>query len=148
MRRDNVFPVFGALFVAMLVTTSVTAIYAAGLGANSPTTEQTEEQDQAGAPPVGKIGSIRIQSSGQKIVEEDAARNKLAHASGETAPPAGSKPVKPKKPVVFGKTSEKSDIRPMRGGAEMGSYDSLGGSDEKQSAPKGKGAGKKEDSFD
>jgi hypothetical protein len=49
------------------------------------------------------------------------------------------------KPVVFGKTAEKSEVLSVRGGAEMGRYDSLWGSDEKPSAAKSKAPGKKDD---
>jgi hypothetical protein len=149
MKRNELLTAVGAFAAILVVTTSATAIHAAGIVTNPPVQAQTEQQNSVDPPPVGRIGSFRIQSSAQKIVEEDAIKNSLAHPPSE-APPAvtGTKPVKPKKPVVFGKTSDKNEVRPVRGGAEMGSYDSLGGSDEKQSAAKSKAPGKKEDSFD
>lgn len=149
MKRERARSGWSAWLVAMMIMSSASVIQAAGLVSNSSVQAPVEEQEPAGAPPVGRIGSVRIQSSAQKIVEEDAIKNSLAHPPGETPPPAnGGKPVKPKKPVVFGKTSDKNDVRPVRGGAEISSYDSLGGSEEKPSAPKGKAAAKKEDSFD
>lgn len=149
MSRKTIPTVCKTWMAALILLASHAEIQAANLVTNSSLHPPAEEQQPAGAPPVGRIGSIRIQSSGQKIVEEDAIKNSIAHPPTETQSTAnGTKPIKPKKPVVFGKTSDKNDIRPVRGGAEMSSYDSLGGSEEKPSAPKGKAAGKKEDSFD
>ena len=148
MKREQVGTRCNAWLVAIMIMSSSSVSQATGLASNSSVQAPVEEQEPAGAPPVGKIGSIRIQSSAQKIVEEDAIKNSLAHPPGAIQPPAnGGKPSKPKKPVVFGKTSDKNEVRPVRGGAEMNSYDSLGGSEEKPSAAKGKAA-KKEDSFD
>lgn len=148
-RKELLLTAVGAFIAILVVTTSATSLDAAGIVTNPSATAQTEEPNSVGPPPVGKIGSFRIQSSAQKIVEEDAAKNSLAHPPSEVpAAATGTKPVKPKKPVVYGKTSEKNEVRPMRGGAEMGNSDSLGGSDEKPSAAKSKAPGKKEDSFD
>jgi hypothetical protein len=149
MRRKKLQTAVNAFATILVVTASATAIHAAGMVTNPSVQAQTEEQNSEGLPPVGKIGSFRIQSSAQKIVEEDAIKNSLAHPpSGAPAAATGTKPVKPKKPVVFGKTSDKNEVRPVRGGAEIGSYDSLGGSEEKPSTAKSKAPGKKEDSFD
>jgi hypothetical protein len=148
MRKKKLKTAVTAFATILVVTASATAIHASGMVTNPSVAAQIEEQNSTAPPPVGKIGSFRIQSSAQKIVEEDAIKNSLTHPPSEApAAATGTKPVKPKKPVVFGKTSEKNEVRQVRGGAEMGSYDSLGGSDEKPSAAKSKAPGKKADSF-
>lgn len=144
MRRERAAVAVGTLLLALGLTAGVCAAAGSGV-ATPPPAPQVEEQDNA--PPVGRIGSFRIQSSGQKIVEEDAIRNSIAHPPAETPPPV---PMKRKKPVVIGasaSSSSKNDFRPVRGG-EIASDDSLGGAEEAAKAPKGKAAGKKEDSFD
>ena len=144
MRRERAAVAVAALLLALGLTAGVCAASESGVATASPA-PQVEEQDNA--PPVGRIGSFRIQSSGQKIVEEDAIRNSIAHPPSQTPPPV---PMKRKKPVVIGastSSSSKNEFRPVTGG-EIASDDSLGGTAEKAKAPKGKTAGKKEDSFD
>ncbi len=144
MRRESVVIAVGILLLVFGLAEGVSAAAGSEVATTSPA-PQVEEQDNA--PPVGRIGSFRIQSSGQKIVEEDAIRNSIAHPPSQTSPPV---PMKRKKPVVIGastSSSSKNEFRPVTGG-EIASDDSLGGTAEKAKTSKGKAAGKKEDSFD
>ena len=144
MRRESVAVAVGALVLVFGVLAGLGSAAVSGAAANSPP-GQVEDQDNA--PPVGRIGSIRIQSSGQKIVEDDAIRNSIAHPQSQTTPPV---PMKRKKPVVIGastSSSSKSDFRPVTGG-EIARDDSLGGAEESSKTGKGKAAAKKADPFD
>lgn len=134
---------FFCLFFLGALSSATQAFAASGTPLSS--SQDSELQESSPATPVKPVNA-RIQSSGQKIVEEDALRNQ---ALGTTPPvhPTGVANIKKMKKVTVEKSSEKSEGRQMYGPSAIQSDDSLSSSDEtKGKSAKGKAAAK-EDSF-
>ena len=108
--------------------------------------EQTEASDSAPS----KVSIARVQSAAQKTVQEEALKNK---ATGSTPPsPLVSKSgghIKKVRNVAVSTSSDKSDMKQMRGPTAIQNDDSLSfDSDAKGKPDKGKSSANKGDSFD
>jgi hypothetical protein len=133
------------LFLFFLGPLSYATVAFAAAGNTLSSSQEDELEESSPAVPIKPVNA-RIQSSGQKIVEEDALRNQ---AGGLTppVPPTGGANMKKMKKVTVEKSSEKSEGRQMYGPSAIQSDDSLSSSDEtKGKSAKGKAAAK-EDSF-
>jgi hypothetical protein len=131
------------LFFLWPLSSATLAFAAAGTTLSS--SQDPELEESSPAMPVKPVNA-RIQSSGQKIVEEDALRNQ-AGGSTPPVPPTGGTNMKKMKKVTVIKSSEKSEGRQMSGPSAIQNDDSLSSSDEtKGKNAKGKAA-TKEDSF-
>lgn len=134
---------FLCLFFLGLLSSATQTFAAAGTALNP--SQDPELQESSPDVPVKPVNA-RIQSSGQKIVEEDALRNQTLGTT-PPVPPLGGTNMKKMKRVIVEKSSEKSEGRQMYGPSAIQSDDSLSPSDEaKGKGAKGKAAAK-EDSF-
>ena len=131
------------LFFLGPLSCTTMAFAAAGNTVNS---SQDGELDNSSPVVPIKPVNARIQSSGQKIVEEDALRNQAGGSTPPVPPPSGANMKKMKK-VTVEKSSEKSEGRQMYGPSAIQSDDSLSSDAEaKGKSAKGKAA-TKEDPF-
>lgn len=147
--KKRLLSVFSKTFIVSFAVCAPFASLAPAADIPLNTPEASKERDQAEPSPTapGRVGVARIQSAGQKIVEEDAIQGKAKGAASLPQPmPKGATKMKKVKSITDS-SSDKNDMRQVRGASAMQDDDSLfPGSDSKGKASKGKSAGK-EDSF-
>ncbi|EKD36829.1 MAG: hypothetical protein ACD_75C01360G0003 [uncultured bacterium] len=123
---------------------------AVGAPLNTPEESREIEQPEASDSAPSKVSIARVQSAAQKTVQEEALKNQ---ANGSTPlSPLVSKSgghIKKVKNIAVSTSSDKSDMKQMRGPTAIQNDDSLStDSDAKSKPSKGKSSAKKEDSFD
>lgn len=138
-----------ALCISLLAAFTCTKV---AVGAPSNAAEESRDIDQAeisdSAP--SKVSIARVQSAAQKTVQEEALKNK---ANGSTPPSPlvskGGGHIKKVKNMAASTSSDKSDMKQMRGPTAIQNDDSLSfDSDAKGKPDKGKSSANKGDSFD
>lgn len=142
-------PQISALCISFLAAFTYTKV-AVGAPLNTPEESREIEQAEASGSAPSRVSIARVQSAAQKTVQEEALKNK---ANGSTPPsplvPKSGGHLKKVRNMAASTSSDKSDMKQMRGPTAIQNDDSLSfESDAKNKPDKGKSSANKGDSFD